>query len=96
MWENYLRKISEASHRITLSPSNNDPIHATFDLAGPREHVFEKKEANQMVKAGAAKLKTTEWESLVVFVPKKNKFFSVCFDYCRLNAVTKKDSHSIP
>lgn len=38
----------------------------------------------------------TEWTAPIVFVPRKYRTLGFCADYRKLNAVTKRDSYSIP
>ena len=46
-----------------------------------------------MLRAGVIEPTSAEWESPVVFVPKKDGTMPFCVDYCKLNAVTVRDSY---
>lgn len=37
----------------------------------------------------------TEWAATIVLVPNKDGTFRICFDYCKLNAVTNRDLYPI-
>lgn len=94
-WDAHIGKISVAKDHMNLKQPNAALPHVASYRAGPRQRVFEKEKADQMIKAGVAILATTEWASPLVFVPRKNRRLRLCVDYCHVNAVTVRNSYSI-
>ena len=49
-----------------------------------------------MERQGIVRSSASPWSSPVVLVPKKDGTTRFCIDYCRLNAITKKDVYPLP
>ena len=56
-----------------------------------------KEEVDKLLKAGfICPVKTAEWVSPIVVIPKKDGRWRICVDFKPLNAVTKKDPYPLP
>jgi len=51
---------------------------------------------NNMLETGVIEPSNSSWASPVCLVRKKDGTFRFCIDYCRVNAVSKKDEYPIP
>ena len=53
-------------------------------------------QVDEMLKAGVIQESTSPWAAPVTLTPKKYGSYRFCIDYCKLNAVTVKDSYPLP
>src|SRR5260363_424058 len=72
------------------------PIKQSAYRIAPDEQEFLNKEIESLLKNGLISKIKSPWTSPVVIVPKKNGKLWLCVDYCKLNAVTKKDAYPLP
>lgn len=93
-WTPWLYKAVQ--HQIKLEKTENRPIQSILYDAGPKARELEKQEINQILAMDAIEYVKTEWASPIVFVPKEDGDLRLCVDFCKLNAVTIRDSYLIP
>lgn len=96
MYHGRLRKITVTKQRIVLSLSNALPIHSAPYRAGRKQRELKRAEEVQMKKTGVAKPAVAVWALPIVVELKKDGSLRFCMGHCRLNAVTVRDSYSIP
>ena len=85
---------TKAVHRIdtgTARPLRTPPYQSSF-----RERSEIAQLTKEMMDEGVVKPSCSPWSSGVVLVRKKNGEARFCFDYRRLNAITKKDVYPLP
>lgn len=92
----YLWRITVAMHQIVLNSPDATPINSTPYRADPKQRKLEREGMEKMKEAGTVKPAVTKWASHVVYVPNKDSRLRFCVDYCRLNAVTERDSYHFP
>ncbi|CAG8799255.1 12837_t:CDS:1, partial [Racocetra persica] len=62
----------------------------------PDKQEFLQQEIEKMKELGVIRPSTGPWSSSIIIVPKKNGKKRLCVDYCKLNAVIKKDIYPLP
>ncbi len=62
----------------------------------PKGRQFEESEIQKMLTSGAVQPSISEWAPLVVLAPKNNCSLCFCENYCRLNALTRKNVYPVP
>ena len=95
MWSGRLGKILIAKHQIDLE-EGTQPIYQPPYRAEHRVRAIEKAEIGRMREEGVIEPASAEWASPVVLVPRKDGTLRFCVDYRRLNALTRRDSYTIP
>lgn len=96
LWDGHLLLMSVTRHRIELTPNVSCPAHSAPYRAGPRRMELERERVKKMKKEGVVEPAMTKWASTVVCSSEKDGILRFCADYCRLNAITVRDSHFIP
>ena len=76
--------------------TESDPVKQFAHRESKREREVVHEEVRKMLDAGVTKPSYSPWASPVVLVEKKDASTRFCVDYCRLNAVTKKDTYPLP
>jgi len=95
MLDGTLGSIDATVHRVEIQLGTK-PIRQQPYRAGHHARDMIRDEVNRMLRAKVVRPGTSECASRVVVVPKKDGSPRFCVDYCRLNAVTKKDSYPMP
>ena len=75
----------------TASPIRQHPRRLPYAF---REEV--QSQVTDMLHQGIIQPCSSPWASPIVLVKKKDGKYRFCVDYCKLNAVTKKDAHPLP
>lgn len=70
MWDEHLRQIAVAKHRIDQNPLDTLPWHSVQYHTGPIQREVEREENDKMEETSVALTAVMEWASPVVFVPK--------------------------
>ena len=84
------------SRRTARTCASTKPIHQQPYRAGPTAREHQRKEIDRILQAVVIEPATSEWASLVVLLPKKDKTLRFCVDYRKLNTVTQRDSYPLP
>lgn len=71
------------------------PVYSALYCAGPTARRCSAKEILKMLRKEVIETANTELASLIVFEPKKDGSLKFCVDYCKLNAVTVKNSYPL-
>jgi len=95
MLDGTLGSVDATVQRVEIQPGTK-PIRQQPYRAGHHARDMIRDEVNRILEAKVFRPSTSEWESPVVVVPKRDGSPRFCVDYRRLNAVTKKDSYPIP
>ena len=93
MWSVRLGKIQTVDHHI---PTTGPPISSQPYRAGPQALEQIDTEIQRMLKMDVIEPATSPWSSPIVLIPKPDGSIRFCIDYRKLNAVTDKDSYSLP
>ena len=93
MWSGRLGKIQTVDHHI---PTTGTPISSQPYRAGPQAREQIDTEIQRMLKMDVIEPATSPWSSPIVLIPKPDGSIRFCIDYRKLNAVTDKDSYSLP
>lgn len=87
--------INAVKCRIELTP-NSSPLRSGLNRAGPQVRVIEEFEVQKQLKTDLIEPTTSEWASLVLFVPKKKGSLAFCINYRHQNNVTIKETYPLP
>ena len=60
------------------------------------QHKTVQTEIRELLEAGLIEPSHSAWASPIVLVPKKDKTFRLCVDYCRLNSITVPNPYPMP
>jgi Reverse transcriptase (RNA-dependent DNA polymerase) len=94
MCSGQLGELSITKHRIDLQ-ENAKPAYQASYRAGKQSREIERQEVDRMLKAGVIDPATSEWDSPVVLITKKDGSIRFCVEYRKLNALTVKDSYPL-
>jgi len=95
MSDGTLGTINATEHAI-LAPADAVPIRAQPYRTGPFKRQIIADQINKMLKLKVKESGHSSWASPFAIVPRKNGKARFCFDYRRLNNVTKKKSYPLP
>lgn len=95
IWDRHLGRIGTIKHKIKSLPSSN-PVYSTPFRSGPTGPNFQQFEVEEMLSQNNINPPQTEWETPVVFAPKKDKSHRFCVDSRKLKNPTRCDSFPIP
>ncbi|UYV79891.1 hypothetical protein LAZ67_18000994, partial [Cordylochernes scorpioides] len=87
-------KTDNVKHRI--STGDHLPTKQRPYRVAPAERQIIQEEVNKMEEIGIIQPSASPWASPVVLVRKKDGSWRFCFDYRRLNKITKKDVYPLP
>jgi Reverse transcriptase (RNA-dependent DNA polymerase) len=90
-----LGHVHTTAHRIELTPGAAPEYFQPY-RAGAKAREQEPAEIHRMLQAGVIAPANAEWASPIVMVPKPDGSTRFCVDYCRLNAITVRDSYPLP
>ena len=88
-------KTDKLTHKIETFPGAK-PVHMRFYRQDPIKKAEIEKQTNEMLDANLIKRSTSEWNSPVVLVKKKDGSWRFAVDYRKLNQVTIPISHPLP
>ena len=83
-------------HKIVLKDPEVAPFKEPFCRIPPTQVDEVREHLKLMLDAGAIHPSKSPWCNVVVLVQKKDGTLRFCIDFCRLNALTRKDSHPLP
>jgi len=95
MLDGTLGSIDATVHRVNIQ-AGTKAIRKQPYRAGHHARDMIRDAVNRMLESKVVRPSTSEWDSSVVVVPKKDGLPRFCVDYRRLNAVTETDSYPIP
>lgn len=93
MWDCHLDRLDITKHLIVLTLMNAQPIHSASYCAGSKQRELERNELEKIREAGVVKPAATEWATPIVSVPEKEGSLRLYVGFCRLDAVTERDSY---
>lgn len=90
-----LWKLQATEHYIDLKP-DNEPVWQKLYWAGHKERDFLQEEIKKMLYARTISPSDLKLASSLVLTPKSDGYLRFCIDYRRLNAVSKRESYTLP
>lgn len=87
MWDGHLCSIKVMQHQVKLGKKDNRPIHSLLYCPGPKAREMENQEKYRMLAMDGIEPAQTGCASPIVFVPKNNGTFCICFNYHKWNAL---------
>lgn len=94
MWSGQLGEIVTTKHRIELNPGSVPKNQMTYRQRFSMWYVTSKKILQQLY-SGVIKPSSSNWDSPVVFVPKKYVSVLFCADYRRLDEAEVRDTYPL-
>lgn len=89
------RRITVLKKSNVLNPPDAPISYSAQYCAGPEQRELDCGEVAQMEKTGVSTPVVTKWALPIVIVLKLESSVRVCVDFCRLDAVTVRDSYPI-
>ena len=83
-------------HKIVLKDPDTPPFKERFHGIPPPQVDEVREHLKLMLDSGVVRPSNSPWCNAVVLVRKKDRSLRFCIDFRRLNALTVKDSHSLP
>lgn len=96
MWDGHLGRIHATKYQREQNSEEVRPVHSAPYHTGPAARQLEKSEIEKMLEMNVIELAQTEWASPIVFEPKNDWSRRFCVEYRKFNAVTIRESYSIP
>lgn len=93
--DGHLGCIIRAERSIEPFQPDIAPVHSAPYHTGPKAREFEAAEINEMLAENVIGPAQTEWTGTIVVAPKKARAFRFCDNYCKLNAVVKRQFYPI-
>lgn len=88
-------RINVAKRSVRLFQPDTAPVLSAPFRAGPKRRELEKAYIDKMLVESIIKSSQTERAAHIVIVLKKDGTLQIYVDYCKLNAVRKRDSYDI-
>lgn len=93
MWNRYSGRSSVSWHHINMNQHDVALINATTYRAGLCQQNLKKQKSHLIMKVSTGEPATTDWASLIVFVPTKDGCFRFCVFSNYLNTVTTRENY---
>lgn len=91
LWRNNVAK-----DQITILNADDRPAHSAPFRAEPAARKFSNAEIGRMITTNLNDSPTTKWAVPIVLPPRRTVHFDFCVEYRKLNAVTIRDSYTLP
>lgn len=96
MWDGHLACIKITKHWIELTYSYVRPVVSPPYHTGSMARPYALKEIHKMLQEEITEHANTEWVGSIISAPKKYGLLKFFVAYCKLNAVTGRQSYPLP